>query len=45
MDNKVIIALDFPGANEVSDFLGLFREEKLFVRSAWSFFMPRVRRS
>ncbi len=32
MDKRVIIALDFPGAGEVFDFLGLFRGEKPFVK-------------
>lgn len=38
MDNKVIIALDFPGANEVFDFLGLFRSEKPFVKIGMELF-------
>lgn len=38
MDNKVIIALDFPGANEVYDFLGLFQAEKPFVKIGMELF-------
>jgi orotidine-5'-phosphate decarboxylase len=38
MNNRVIIALDFPGANEVFDFLGLFREEKPFVKIGMELF-------
>ena len=38
MDNRVIIALDFPGANEVIDFLGLFQREKPFVKIGMELF-------
>jgi orotidine-5'-phosphate decarboxylase len=38
MNNKVIIALDFPGANEVFDFLGLFQGEKPFVKIGMELF-------
>ncbi len=38
MENKVIIALDFPGANEVFDFLGLFQGDKPFVKIGMELF-------
>ena len=38
MDNKVIIALDFPGANEVYDFLKLFQGQKPFVKIGMELF-------
>lgn len=38
MNDKVIIALDFPGAGEVSGFLDLFREEKPFVKIGMELF-------
>ncbi len=38
MDNRVIIALDFPGANEAYDFLGLFQGEKPFVKIGMELF-------
>jgi orotidine-5'-phosphate decarboxylase len=38
MENKVIIALDFPGANEVNDFLGLFQGDKPFVKIGMELF-------
>lgn len=36
--NNVIIALDFPNSNEVFDFLGLFRDEKPFVKIGMELF-------
>jgi orotidine-5'-phosphate decarboxylase len=38
MNDKVIIALDFPGANEVYDFLTLFQGDKLFVKIGMELF-------
>ena len=38
MSDKVIIALDFPGANEVYDFLGLFQGDKPFVKIGMELF-------
>ncbi len=38
MENNVIIALDFPGASEVYDFLELFRGEKPFVKIGMELF-------
>ena len=38
MENRVIIALDFPGASEVYDFLGLFQGEKPFVKIGMELF-------
>ena len=38
MENNVIIALDFPGANEVYDFLELFQGEKPFVKIGMELF-------
>ncbi len=38
MDNRVIIALDFPGANEVFDFLDLFQGDKPFVKIGMELF-------
>ncbi len=38
MQSKVIVALDFPGASEVFDFLGLFRGEKPFVKIGMELF-------
>ena len=38
MSDRVIIALDFPGANEVFDFLGLFQGAKPFVKIGMELF-------
>jgi orotidine-5'-phosphate decarboxylase len=38
MENKVIVALDFPGANEVFDFLNLFQGVKPFVKIGMELF-------
>jgi len=38
MQGRVIVALDFPGSNEVFDFLGLFRGEKPFVKIGMELF-------
>jgi len=38
MENRVIVALDFPGSNEVFDFLGLFQGAKPFVKIGMELF-------
>ena len=45
MGRDVVIACDFNSKEEVINFLGKFKEEKPFEKSAWSCFMQRDRRS